>query len=141
MFDDNKTFIQFHFFGPLYYTIETNLVSSHVDNVSIDTVSTSNLLRVIPLNNDKPGLIASFERMNDGGCLAVDDPTIDLITLAFKDQDGDPLFNLGLFVVTLVLDYVALPKEEKEEFFSLDKIRRATADKVREQAVKRLRTG
>ena len=79
--------------------------------------------------------------MNDGGCLEVDDPTIDLITLAFKDQDGDPLFNLGLFVVTLVLDYVALPKEEKEEFFSLDKTRRATADKVREQAVKRLHTG
>ena len=85
--------------------------------------------------------MASFKRMNDGGCLEVNDPTIDLITLGFKDQDGDHLLNLSLFVVTLILDYAVLPKEEKEEFFSLDKIRRATADKVREQAVKRLRTG
>ena len=139
--DDEKTFVQFNLFGPHFYSIETNLVSSHVNNVVSDTLSTSNLLRVIPLNNAKPGITSSFERMNDGGCLEVTDPTIDLITLTFKDQDGDYLLNLTMFVVTFVLDYVVLPKEQKEEFFSLDKIRRATADKVREQAVKRLRTG
>ena len=51
------------------------------------------------------------------------------------------MLSLERFAVTLVLDYVILPKEEKEEFFSLDKIRRATADKVRDQLTKRLKTG
>ena len=112
-----------------------------MNNIGKDTVSTNNLLRVIPCDNQAPGKMVSFERMNDGGCLEVTDPTIDLITLSFKDQDGDPLYSLMDFVVTLVMDYVTVPKEEKEEFFSLDKIRRATADKVRQQAVKKLRTG
>ena len=62
--------------------------------------------------------------MNDGGCLEVNNPTIDVITLTFRDHQGlgDYLLNLGMFVVTLVLDYVTLPKALKEEFFSLDKI-------------------
>ena len=71
----------------------------------------------------------------------MDDPTIDQITLTFRDHQGDYLLSLERFAVTLVLDYVILPKEDKEEFFSLDKIRRATADKVRDQLTKKLRTG
>ena len=57
--------------------------------------------------------------MNDGDCLEVNDPiaTIDLITLTFRDHQGDYLLNLGMFFVTLVLDYVLLQKDDKEEFF------------------------
>ena len=109
--------------------------------MSSHAVSTSSLLRVIPFENKQPGQLSVFERMNDGGCLQVDDPTIDLVTLTFRDEQGDYLLSLYNFVVTLVLDYVSLPKPEKEEFFSLDKIRRATADKVRDQLTKRLKTG
>ena len=139
--DDQGVLTRLNLFGPLYYTIETNLVNSHINNVSTHAVSTSSLLRVIPFENKQPGQLSVFERMNDGGCLQVDDPTIDLVTLTFRDQQGDYLLSLYNFVVTLVLDYVSLPKPEKEEFFSLDKIRRATADKVRDQLTKRLKTG
>ena len=71
----------------------------------------------------------------------MNDPMIDLITLTFKGHREDYLLNLGMFVVTIVLDYVVLLKEEKEQFFSLDKIRRAIEDNVREETAKRLRTG
>ena len=138
---DPGVLTRLNLFGPQYYTIETNLVNSHINNVSTHAVSTSSLLRVIPFENKQPGQLSVFERMNDGGCLQVDDPTIDLVTLTFRDQQGDYLLSLYNFVVTLVLDYVSLPKPEKEEFFSLDKIRRATADKVRDQLTKRLKTG
>ena len=71
----------------------------------------------------------------------MNDPTINLITLTFKDQKRK-LFVESKFVCCYSrIGYVVLPKEEKEEFFSLDKIRRTTADEVREQATKRLRTG
>ena len=68
LFDDRGTFVQFNLFGPPYYTLETNLVNSHISNIGSPAVSTTNLLRVIPFNNLKPGLLSSFERMNDGGC-------------------------------------------------------------------------
>ena len=141
--DQYGIYCRLNLFGPEYYnnSIETNLVNSHMNNVTTQPVSTNNLLRVIPCENKKPGLFSVFERMNDGGCLEVDDPTIDQITLTFRDHQGDYLLSLERFVVTLVLDYVILPKEDKEEFFSLDKIRRATADKVRDQLTKRLKTG
>jgi len=96
---------------------------------------------VISFENKQPGFESVYERTNDGGCLQVDDPTIDLVNLVFRDHHGDHLLSLRRFVVTLVMDYVVLPKEEKPEFFSLDKIRRATADKVRDQLTKRLKTG
>ena len=140
-FDTESKFFTMNFFGPLYYTIETNLVNSHINNVSTQAVSTNTLVRVIPFENKKPGVLSVFERMNDGGCLQVDDPTIDLVTLTFRDHQGDNLLSLAQFVVTFVLDYVLIPKQEKPEFFSLDKIRRATADKVRDQLTKRLKTG
>jgi hypothetical protein len=139
--DTVSKFFSMNFFGPLYYTIESNLVNSHINNVSTQAVSTNTLLRVIPFENRKPGILSVFERMNDGGCLQVDDPTIDLVTLSFRDHQGDYLLSLAQFVVTFVLDYVLIPKQEKPEFFSLDKIRRATADKVRDQLTKKLRTG
>ena len=139
--DTESKFFALNFFGPLYYTIETNLVNSHINNVSTQAVSTNTLVRVVPFETKKPGVLSVFERMNDGGCLQVDDPTIDLVTLTFRDHQGDYLLSLAQFVVTIVLDYVLLPKQEKPEFFSLDKIRRATADKVRDQLTKRLRTG
>ena len=44
--------------------------------------------------------IASFEHMDGFGCLEVNDPTIDLITLSFKDQEADHLLAMGMFVVT-----------------------------------------
>ena len=139
--DDDGVILRLNLFGPQYYMIETNLVNSHINNVSTQAVSVNSLLRVIPFENKQPGQLSVFERMNDGGCLQVDDPTIDLVTLTFRDQQGDYLLSLFQFVVTLVMDYASLPKPEKEEFFSLDKIRRATADKVRDQLTKRLKTG
>ena len=140
-FDDQQQFYQLNLFGPLYYTIETNLVNSHINNVLSRGVSADNLLRVISFENKQPGFESIYERTNDGGCLQVDDPTIDWVNLVFRDHHGDHLLSLRRFIVTLVMDYVILPKEEKPEFFSLDKIRRATADKVRDQLTKRLKTG
>jgi len=101
-------YCRLNLFGPEYYTIETNLVNSHINNVTTLPVATNNLLRVIPCENKKPGLWTVFERMNDGGCLEVDDPTIDQITLTFRDHQGDYLLSLERFTVTLVLDYVIL---------------------------------
>ena len=98
-----------------------NLVSSHVNNVGSETVSTNNLLRVVPVNNARPGSVISFERMNDGGCLEVNDPTIDLVTLAFKNQDGDLLYSLGKFCCHSCSRLCHSTKAAHEEFFSWDK--------------------
>ena len=104
-----------------------------MNTIEAKTVSTSNLLQIIPLNNAKPGTTVLFQHINDGGCSEVKNPMIDLITLSLSLSEikMDHLLILGLFVVALILDSVTLPKEEKEDFFSLDKTRRATGDKVR----------
>ena len=83
--DDQGTFAQMNLFGPMYYTLEANLVNSHVNNITSQAVSTTILLRVIPIENKRPGLLSFFERMDDGGCFQVDDPTIDLVSLTFRD--------------------------------------------------------
>ena len=94
---------------------------------------------MVVLTPNYPAQVEFFQPPDTSGRTETSSNTIDSVSFHFTDEYGNNVMSLENFVITLVFDEVLTSPLPEQDRVSLFKIRKQTAEDVRQELSKKLR--